>query len=48
VISAQFCAAVLNMRIMEMDVDAVPWRDELVDAPPVIENCGRVPDGAWG
>jgi L-alanine-DL-glutamate epimerase-like enolase superfamily enzyme len=26
------------MRIMETDVDAVPWRDELVDAPPVIEN----------
>jgi L-alanine-DL-glutamate epimerase-like enolase superfamily enzyme len=38
VISAHFCAAVPNMRIMETDVDAVPWRDELVDAPPVIEN----------
>ena len=23
---------------METDIDAVPWRDELVDAPPVIEN----------
>jgi L-alanine-DL-glutamate epimerase-like enolase superfamily enzyme len=38
VISAHFCAAVPNMRIMETDVDAVPWRDELVDQPPVIEN----------
>jgi galactonate dehydratase len=38
VISAHFCAAVPNMRIMETDVDAVPWRDELVDIPPVIEN----------
>ena len=38
VISAHFCAAVPNMRIMETDVDAVPWRDELVDVPPVIEN----------
>lgn len=38
VISAHFCAAVPNLRIMETDVDAVPWRDELVDTPPVIEN----------
>jgi L-alanine-DL-glutamate epimerase-like enolase superfamily enzyme len=38
VISAHFCAAVPNFRIMETDVDAVPWRDELVDAPPVIDN----------
>ena len=37
-ISAHFCAAVPNFRIMETDVDAVPWRDELVDAPPIIEN----------
>ena len=38
VISAHFCAAVPNLRIMETDVDAVPWRDELVDTPPVVEN----------
>lgn len=38
IISAHFCAAVPNLRIMETDVDAVPWRDELVDAPPLIEN----------
>jgi len=38
VISAHFCAAVPNLRIMETDIDAVPWRDELVDVPPVIEN----------
>ena len=38
VISAHFCAAVPNFRIMETDIDSVPWRDELVDAPPVIEN----------
>ena len=37
-ISAHFCAAVPNFRIMETDIDAVPWRDELVDIPPVIEN----------
>ena len=38
VISAHFCAAVPNFRIMETDIDSVPWRDELVDAPPVIDN----------
>jgi galactonate dehydratase len=38
VISAHFCAAVPNFRIMETDIDAVPWRDELVDSPPLIEN----------
>jgi galactonate dehydratase len=26
------------LRIMEIDIDSVPWRDELVDEPPVIEN----------
>jgi L-alanine-DL-glutamate epimerase-like enolase superfamily enzyme len=38
VISAHFCAAVPNLRIMETDIDAVPWRDELVDTPPVIDS----------
>ena len=27
-----------NVRIMEIDIDDVPWKDELVDHPPVIEN----------
>ena len=30
-ISAHFCAAVPNFRIMEIDIDGVPWRDEIVD-----------------
>ena len=38
VISAHFCAAVPNLRIMETDIDSVPWRDELVDAPPAIDD----------
>ncbi len=37
-ISAHFCAAVPNFRIMEIDIDGVPWRDEIVDNPPVFEN----------
>ena len=34
-ITAHFCAAVPNFRIMEIDIDSVPWRDEFVDNPPV-------------
>lgn len=36
--SAHFSAAVPNFRIMEIDIDSTPWRDEFVTAPPVIEN----------
>jgi L-alanine-DL-glutamate epimerase-like enolase superfamily enzyme len=34
--SAHLCATVPNVRIMEIDVDDVPWKDELVDVPPVV------------
>ena len=37
-ISAHFCAAVPNLRIMEIEIDDVPWKDDLVTHPPVIEN----------
>lgn len=37
-ISAHFCAAVPNLRIMEIDVDSIAWRDEFVTAVPLIEN----------
>ena len=37
-ISAQFCAAIPNVRIMETDVDDVPWREELTTEVPQIEN----------
>jgi galactonate dehydratase len=48
--SAHFCAAIPNFRIMEIDVDGVPWRDELVNSPPVIEDGTYVlPTGpGWG
>ena len=36
--SAHLCACVPNVRIMEIDIDDVPWKDELVDRPPVIEQ----------
>ena len=37
-ISMQLCAIVPNLRIAEVDVDDVPWRDELFTRLPVIEN----------
>ena len=37
-ISAQWCAAIPNARILEFDVDDVPWRDELVTAVPEIDG----------
>ncbi len=48
-IGAQWCAAIPNARILEIDVDDVPWREELVTAVPEIrggELC--VPPGPAG
>jgi galactonate dehydratase len=49
-ISAQWCAAIPNARILEFDVDDVPWRDELVTAVPEISDGEiRIPTGpGWG
>jgi L-alanine-DL-glutamate epimerase-like enolase superfamily enzyme len=49
-ISAQWCAAIPNVRILEVDVDDVPWREELTTAVPKIENGAlRIPSGpGWG
>ena len=37
---AHFCAAVGNFRIMEIDIDDVPWKDDLVTVtrqkPPTV------------
>ena len=48
--SAHFCAAVPNFRIMEIDIDDVPWKDDIVTVPPTIENGHLlVPKGpGWG
>ncbi len=48
--SAQFCAAIPNFRIMEIEVDDVPWKSEFVTIAPVIEDgCLIVPTGpGWG
>jgi L-alanine-DL-glutamate epimerase-like enolase superfamily enzyme len=49
-IAAQWCAAIPNARILEYDVDDVPWRDELVTALPEITGGElRIPSGpGWG
>ena len=36
--SAHLCAGVLNVRIMETDVDSVPWKDDIVTEQPVVED----------
>jgi L-alanine-DL-glutamate epimerase-like enolase superfamily enzyme len=49
-IAAQWCAAIPNARILEYDVDDVPWRDELVTATPDVAGGElHVPEGpGWG
>ncbi len=37
-IGAHFCAIVPNLRIFEVDVDDVPWREELITAVPQIQD----------
>ena len=48
--SAHMCAAIPNFRVMEIDIEDVPWKDELVTPVPVIENGEFVlPTGpGWG
>ncbi len=50
VISAHFAAVVPNFRIMELDVDEVPWKPKLLTNPPTIENGAFVPPAGpgWG
>ena len=49
-ISAQWCAAIPNVRILEVDVDDVPWREELTTAvPQIADGTLTIPAGpGWG
>jgi L-alanine-DL-glutamate epimerase-like enolase superfamily enzyme len=49
-ISASLCAVLPNVRIMEIDIDDVPWKDDLVTVVPEITNGHmKVPTGpGWG
>jgi L-alanine-DL-glutamate epimerase-like enolase superfamily enzyme len=49
-ISATFSAIVPNFRVMEIDIDSAPWRDEFYTVVPTIENGEFIlPAGpGWG
>ncbi|MCY3763843.1 MAG: mandelate racemase/muconate lactonizing enzyme family protein [Gemmatimonadetes bacterium] len=49
-ISASLCAVLPNVRIMEIDIDDVPWKDGLVTDPPtIVDGRMAVPDApGWG
>jgi galactonate dehydratase len=49
-IAAEWCAAIGNVRMLELDVDDVPWKDELVsDLPEIRSGEVVVPNGpGWG
>jgi galactonate dehydratase len=49
-IAAQWCAAIPNARILEIDVDDVPWREQLTTAVPRIADGElTIPDlPGWG
>jgi L-alanine-DL-glutamate epimerase-like enolase superfamily enzyme len=49
-ISAHMCAVAPNFKVMEIDIDDVTWKDDIVTVPPVIENGDLIlPKGpGWG
>lgn len=49
-ISASLCAVLPNVRIMEVDIDDVPWKDDLTtDVPDIVDGNMRIPTGlGWG
>jgi L-alanine-DL-glutamate epimerase-like enolase superfamily enzyme len=48
--AVHLCAVLPNVRIMEIDIDDVPWKRDLVTNPPLIEDgCIALPSGpCWG
>jgi L-alanine-DL-glutamate epimerase-like enolase superfamily enzyme len=49
-ISASLCAVLPNVRIMEIDIDDVPWKDDLTtNTPEIVNGYMKVPTGpGWG
>jgi galactonate dehydratase len=49
-ISAHLCAVLPNARIMEIDIDDVPWKDDLISASlDIREGQLTIPSAAgWG
>ena len=48
--SAHFCTATPNFRVMEIDIDDVPWKDDILTWSPSFKNgCLQAPSGpGWG
>jgi len=48
--SASLCAVLPNVRIMEIDIDDVPWKDQLVThVPEIVDGHMIIPRGpGWG
>ena len=47
--SAHFCAAIPNFRIMEIDIDDVPWKDEVVSPHDIRDGYLHLSDKpGWG
>merc|ERR1712187_562897 len=49
-ISAHFCAAIPNFKVLEVDVDDVAWKDDIVQQVPVLKDgILHLPSGpGWG
>ncbi|MYF98934.1 mandelate racemase/muconate lactonizing enzyme family protein [Candidatus Poribacteria bacterium] len=49
-ISASLCAVLPNVRIMEVDIDDVPWKDDLTThTPEIVDGNMKIPTGpGWG
>ena len=49
-ISASLCAVLPNVRIMEVDIDDVPWKDDLTtNVPEIVDGYMKIPTGpGWG
>ncbi len=49
-ISASLCAVLPNVRIMEVDIDDVPWKDALTtNVPEIVDGYMKIPTGpGWG
>jgi L-alanine-DL-glutamate epimerase-like enolase superfamily enzyme len=48
--SAHLCACVPNVRIMEIDIDDVPWKDDMITEPlEIVDGFLKIPDRpGWG
>lgn len=49
-ISASLCAVLPNVRIMEVDIDDVPWKDDLTThVPEIVDGYMKIPtEPGWG